>query len=211
VRGIQAGFHVIGDRGLQAVTSGMRHAADRVGVDAMVAARHRLEHVEMPASAELAAIAELGVVASVQPAFDAAWGAPGGLYEQRLGSDRAQPMNPFGSMHRAGITLAFGSDSPVTPMDPWSGVRAAVHHHHPDERLSTRVAFGAHTQGGHRARRDDRAGTLVPAALASYTVWETEVPKAGGLPDLSSADTTLPSCVRTVVAGAVAYDAEDPS
>ena len=88
-RGIQAGFHVIGDRGLEAVTSGLRQAADKVGVEAIVAARHRLEHVEMPAPADLAAIAELGVVASVQPAFDAAWGAPGELYEQRLGRTRS--------------------------------------------------------------------------------------------------------------------------
>ena len=28
----------------------------------------------------------------------------------------------------AGVPLAFGSDSPVTPVDPWAGVRAAVEH-----------------------------------------------------------------------------------
>lgn len=210
-RGVQAGFHVIGDRGLEAVSSGLRQAAEKVGVDAMVAARHRLEHVEMPAPADLATIAELGVVASVQPAFDAAWGAAGELYEQRLGSARSGPMNPFASMHRAGITLAFGSDSPVTPLDPWSGVRAALHHHNPDERLSPTVAFAAHTRGGHHARRDDHGGQLTPGAPASYAVWETSGLTAQGLPDLSLADGALPTCVRTVVSGRVAYDAQDRS
>ena len=72
-------------------------------------------------------------------------------------------MNPFGSMHRAGVVLAFGSDSPITPIDPWAGVRAAVLHHAEDERLTVRAAFNAHTRGGHRARarrrgRRPRAG-----------------------------------------------------
>jgi predicted amidohydrolase YtcJ len=150
-RGTQAGFHVIGDRGLRAATAGLRQAADKVGVEAIVAARHRLEHVEMPGPADLATMAELGIVASVQPAFDAAWGGPGELYDRRLGTSRSQPMNPFASMHRLGIALAFGSDSPVTPMDPWAAVRAAVHHHNPDERLSPRVAFTAHTSPGRQS------------------------------------------------------------
>jgi predicted amidohydrolase YtcJ len=118
-------------------------------------------------------------------------------------------MNPFASMHRAGITLAFGSDSPVTPLDPWAGVRAAVQHHSPDERLSPKVAFAAHTQGGHRARGDDQGGILEPGSPASYAVWDVTELGVDGLPDLSSADGVLPSCVRTVVAGAVAFDAED--
>src|SRR5205085_12466467 len=43
--GLQAGFHVIGDRALAEVATGLRSAADIVGRDAMAAARHRLEHV----------------------------------------------------------------------------------------------------------------------------------------------------------------------
>ena len=43
----------------------------------------------MVAAADLSTLAELGVVASVQPAFDALWGRPGELYEQRLGVSRA--------------------------------------------------------------------------------------------------------------------------
>ena len=87
--GKQAGFHVIGDRAMREVASRTASAAADVGVDAMVAARHRLEHVEMPDADVIETMADLGVVASVQPAFDAAWGAPGELYDQRLGWERA--------------------------------------------------------------------------------------------------------------------------
>jgi predicted amidohydrolase YtcJ len=50
----------------------------------------------------------------MQPAFDAAWGKPGELYEQRLGPSRAQAMNRWGTLERSGVPLAFGTDSPVT-------------------------------------------------------------------------------------------------
>lgn len=206
--GTQAGFHVIGDRGVDTVLAGLSQAADKVGVDAMVGARHRLEHVEMIQPVGVALLARLGLVASVQPAFDAAWGGPGALYEQRLGASRAAPMNPFASMHRAGVRLAFGSDSPVTPLDPWAGVRAAVWHCNENERLTASVAFDAHTRGGHLAAGDESAGVLAVGGAATYAVWETAsaaVVGGGGLLTLD-ATSPLPKCVRTVVSGAVAYD-----
>jgi predicted amidohydrolase YtcJ len=200
-RGKQAGFHVIGDRAMQEVVAGLRAAADIVGVDVFVAARHRLEHVEMPDDDAIATMAELGIVASVQPAFDATWGAAGQLYEQRLGRDRAAPMNPYGRMHRAGVTLAFGSDSPITPIDPWAAVVAAAHHHEPAERLDTDAGIAAHTRGGRRACRDDAGGTLVEGAAATYAVWDQQ----GPLDDLGP-DSALPRCFQTVVSGHVIYD-----
>jgi len=213
-RGVQAGFHVIGDRAVDEVVSGLCRAADVLGAARMIAARHRLEHVEMPAAGALSVMAALGVVASVQPAFDAAWGGSGALYEQRLGVRRAGGMNPFATMQRAGIVLAFGSDSPVTPLAPWGAVRAAVLHTRGDERLTVSDAFEAHTRGGHRARRDDQGGVLVPGSDASYAVWDLEgsadTAATGGLPDVGQSD-RLPACVRTVVSGAVAFEAGECS
>jgi predicted amidohydrolase YtcJ len=225
LNGKQAGFHVIGDRAAREVVAGFTGAADVVGEDAMVRSRHRLEHVEMLDDEEIASMARLGIVASVQPAFDAAWGSPGQLYERRLGS-RAVSMNAYGRMHRAGVTLAFGSDTPVTPLDPWGAVRASVWHHCPQERMSVQSAVDAHTRGGHRARRDDDAGVLRPGSPATYAIWDTDHLSAGrvvpgpastswaggthapALPDVSPA-TALPHCVRTVIAGATAFSTEE--
>jgi predicted amidohydrolase YtcJ len=116
--GLQAGFHVNGDRANDRVREALQGAAEDVGRAALRAAGHRMEPVEMPDAAGLAVLADLGVAASVQPAFDAEWGGPDGVYARRLGVVRAVAMNPFGSMLAAGIRLAFGSDSPVTPWRP---------------------------------------------------------------------------------------------
>ena len=75
-RNVQAGFHCIGDQALDNIARGFELAAEKVGVQALVAARHRLEHVEMVDEATIATLARCGVVASVQPMFDALWGGP---------------------------------------------------------------------------------------------------------------------------------------
>jgi predicted amidohydrolase YtcJ len=201
--GLQAGFHAIGDRGVDTVLAGFRAAADQLGAAAVVAAGHRLEHAEMIDEAGVSLLAELGVTASVQPAFDAAWGGRDGLYGRRLGDKRASGMNPFRAMAEAGVTLAFGSDSPVTPLDPWAGVRAAAWHQTPSQRISVEAAFAAHTRGGWRAAGED-AGWLAAGMPATYAVWDVPGGLASGLPELHP-DRPLPTCTATVVAGATVH------
>ncbi|MBV7673683.1 amidohydrolase [Streptomyces halstedii] len=216
--GLQAGFHAIGDAALTAVVTGVRAAADTLGLARVRAARHRVEHAEMLTPETVAAFAELGLTASVQPAFDAAWGGPDAMYARRLGAERAATLNPYAALLRAGVPLAFGSDSPVTPLDPWGTIRAAAFHRTPEHRVSVRAGFTAHTRGGWRAVGRDDAGVLVPGAPADYAVWSTgdlvvqapddrvarwsTDPRSGtpGLPDLTPGE-ALPVCLRTVVGG----------
>ncbi|WP_441247536.1 amidohydrolase [Kitasatospora sp. McL0602] len=222
--GLQAGFHAIGDAALSAVVEGVRLAADRLGIARVRALRHRVEHAEALDDKAVAAFAELGLTASVQPAFDAAWGGPDGMYAQRLGAERAAGLNPFAAMLRAGVPLAFGSDAPVTPLDPWGTVRAAAFHRTLEHRISVRAAFAAHTRGGWRALGRDQDGVLVPGAVASYAVWAADElvvqapdsrvagwstdPRSGtpGLPDLTPGH-PLPTCLRTVVRGRTVHQA----
>jgi predicted amidohydrolase YtcJ len=201
--GLQAGFHAIGDAALGHVLEAFATAADAVGVERLRAARHRIEHAEMLRADHIATRAELGIVASVQPAFDAFWGGENGMYVERLGRERALAMNPFAAMVDAGVTLALGADSPVTPIDPWGGVRAAVQHRTPASALTPRQAFDAHTAGGRYAAGDDDTGDLAAGAPATFAVWDVGSGLAdGGLPDLAGAD---PVCVRTVIRGVTAY------
>ncbi|MFF4042459.1 amidohydrolase [Streptomyces sp. NPDC001816] len=220
--GLQAGFHAIGDAAVDAVVEGLRAAAEKVGLARVRAARHRVEHAEMLTPETVAAFAELGLIASVQPAFDALWGGEDGMYAHRLGAERARTLNPFAALLRAGVPLAFGSDSPVTPLDPWGTVRAAAFHRTPEHRVSVRAAFTAHTRGGWRAIGRDDAGVLIPGAPADYAVWRTDElivqapddrvarwstdPRSGtpGLPDLTPGR-DLPVCLRTVVGGRTVF------
>lgn len=223
--GLQAGFHVIGDAAINEAIRGFQLAEKTCGQRALAARGHRLEHLEMVDADQAAALASWAVTASMQPSFDAAWGGRGGMYAARLGAERAAGLNPFATLAARGVLLAFGSDSPVTPLDPWASVRAAVHHHTPGFGLSPRAAFNAHTRGGHRAAgvNDGITGSLVPGAPAHYAIWDaTDLVVAAPdsrvqrwstdprsrvppLPRLDP-DHPLPTCLRTVRAGRIIYD-----
>jgi predicted amidohydrolase YtcJ len=220
--GLQGGFHAIGDAATDQVVAAMRLAAERLG-SRVAGAGHRIEHAEL--ITDVPALAASGLIASVQPAFDATWGGERGMYAARLGTDRAARLNPLAALAAAGAPLAFGADSPVTPVDPWGAVRAAVHPTNPAHALSPRAALTAHTRGGWRAARadSDGSGVLAPGSPASYAVfaagplavdaaderlsrWSTDE-RSGvpGLPDLALG-AELPRCLRTVVRGRQIFD-----
>jgi predicted amidohydrolase YtcJ len=200
--GVQAGFHVIGDAAVTQVLTAVAAVADELGLPAVRACRHRLEHVEMADPGAVAAMRRLGMVASVQPAFDAAWGGDAGMYAERLGADRAAGCNPFAELSDAGVALALGSDAPVTPLDPWGGVHAAVDHRTPDAGLRPFDAFDAATFGGaYAARAEHPEGPLAVGAPAHLALWDT----GDGLSAVL-ASRARPACRLLLVAGDLVPD-----
>jgi predicted amidohydrolase YtcJ len=224
VAGVAAGFHVIGDAAVTAVVDAFARVADRHGAASVARCGHRLEHLEMVSDEQAARLGSWGVIASVQPNFDALWGGDAGMYAQRLGITRARRLNPLALLASQGVPLAFGSDSPVSSMNPWATVRAAAAHRTEGSAVSVRAAFAAATRGGWRAGgvRDGVTGTLVPGAPASYALWdaaelEVSAPPDGAqrwstdprsrvpaLPRLGP-DDRLPRCLRTVHRGRVIH------
>lgn len=172
--GIAAGFHVIGDAAVHTVVAALARVVEAFGGPAVAGCGHRLEHLEMVDAQQAKQLGRWGVLASMQPTFDALWGGADGMYAQRLGVDRAAGLNPFALLASEGVPLAFGSDSPVTSMNPWESVRAATRHQTPGSAISARSAFLAATRGAWRAGgvRDGVTGTLTPGAPASYVLWQ---------------------------------------
>ncbi|MGG5257105.1 amidohydrolase [Phycicoccus avicenniae] len=206
VAGVQSGFHVIGDAGMDLVLEGFVRAAELVGEDVVRASRPRLEHAEMVDAAGVATMARLGIGASVQPAFDAYWGGREGMYAERLGASRGVATNPLAWFDGAGVRLGFGSDSPVTPFGPWVGVRAAVEHRDEAQRVSASVAVAAHTSGGWGLAGVDGAGVLRVGAAATFAAWSVGDFAPDGLPVLGGG-APLPECLLTARDGVVLHDA----
>ncbi|MGH8909672.1 MAG: amidohydrolase [Egibacteraceae bacterium] len=187
-----AGVHAIGDRAIEQAVAAIEAAASVAGLDAVRACRHRIEHVVLASRGHARRMARLGVTASMQPAFDATWGGDGGLYAARLGAPTARDSNPFAWFEGAGVPMAFGSDSTVTPLDPWGAVVAAQRHLG-GWGLSREAALRAHTIGGRHAAAQDDVGPLRPGLRADLAVWSDD--------PLAVEDPRALRCLATVVAG----------
>lgn len=179
--GIATQIHAIGDA---AVRASLDVLAPTV---ASVKLMPRLEHVQLCDLADRPRFARLGIAASVQPVHlrdDAAtarrdWGA------------RAEAKGyTWRSLLDAGAVVAFGTDAPVEPIDPWPGIAMAVLRrdpswgpdaapYGPDEALTLEQALRAATVGPYLTARDKLGGRLVPGSPADLIVLPT-APREGG-------------------------------
>ena len=187
-QGWQVQVHAIGD------------AAIRQALDAFEGTtpgrRHRVEHVEAPAESDVPRFGRLGVIASMQPqhadpALTEAW-------RRNLGAPRSDRGWPWASLAESGARLAFGSDWPVVPLDPFAAISMATARHR--QRLGLAQAIGAWTSGSAYAERAEGIkGELREGMLADIVVVDRDLesPPAG---DLGSA-----KVVATVVGGRVVH------
>ncbi|HEX2021379.1 MAG TPA: amidohydrolase [Candidatus Thermoplasmatota archaeon] len=188
-KGLQVAVHAIGDRTARRVLDAFEMA--RVGP----ADRARIEHLELVDDADVARAARMGVVASVQPNFTGEWGHRGGMYETRLGWDRARRLNRFAGYQAAGVPVAFGSDD--MPLGPLHGMRCAAEAPEKEQRVGVEEALRAYTAGAAWAAfAEEEVGTLREGALADLVVLSRD-PRAG----LDGVDVDL-----TVVDGRVVHE-----
>ena len=192
--GLQVTAHAIGDEAVDAVLDAYEACADAG------ASRHRIEHAELASDGAIERMADLGVVASMQPNF-LKWAGAESLYEDRLGTERREASNRFAAYRGAGVPLAFGSD--CMPLDPLLGVHYAVNPPAESQALTVTEALRAYTAGGAYAGfADDRMGTVEPGNVADLVVLDDspwERPQA--IRDIDVA--------ATVVDGDVVYRSDD--
>jgi predicted amidohydrolase YtcJ len=183
--GLQVGVHAIGDAAIEQAIACWEKVAGERGEEEVRRLGHRIEHFECASDDHIERAARLGLRPSVQPAFDRYWGGKEGLYAGRIGWSRAKHMNRFRSMAAAGLTMAAGSDSTVTPLDPFLQMASLRNHRVASESLDAAAAFELNTVGPARlAGREHLVGTLRPDIQADLAVLDRD-------PLVSDEDTLL--------------------
>jgi predicted amidohydrolase YtcJ len=169
--GLSPGVHAIGDDAIeQAIAAWEKVAVKRASLEGL---RPWIDHFELARPDHIRRAARLGILLSMQPAFDHLWGGDGGMYEQRLGSARAKGMNLFREAKRSGCTICCGSDSPVTRLSALLGIHAMVNHHVEHERFSVDEALRCYTcDAALLSFSENRCGRLSPGMAADFTVLE---------------------------------------
>lgn len=172
--------HAIGDEANDLVLDIYRDAERRNGRRDR---RFRIEHAQHLSPGAWTRMAREQVIASVQPYHaidDGRWAV------KRIGEERLSRTYAFKTLLQAGVTTCFGSDWPVAPIDPLTGIDAAVQRHtidganpngwHPEQRISIEQTLTAYTRTAAFAGfTEDRMGRIAPGYLADLVVLDRDL------------------------------------
>jgi predicted amidohydrolase YtcJ len=202
--GLQIRVHAIGDRAISMILDIFGDIEKEHGYHDQ---RFAIEHAQHMAQKDFERFARLHVIASMQPYHaidDGRWA------EKRLGHDRARYSYAWRSFLDHGVTLAFGTDWPVAPLDPLQGLYAAVTRATldgknpggwiPEEKITLPEAIEAYTMGAAFAEFLEKdKGSITPGKLADMVILSDNI------------FSTKPEAIRnakvetTIVGGNVVY------
>lgn len=167
--------HAIGDAAARAVLDALATAPQADGI-----MPDRIEHAQLLHPRDLPRLAEHGIVASMQPIHMASdW-----KIATRFWGDRARWGYAWRSLAEQGTILAFGSDVPIEPMNPWPNLQVTVTRRdldgepaagwYPQEALSVEQAIAGFTRGAAYAAGDARQGQLAAGAYADFILLDRD-------------------------------------
>ncbi|MEZ5292435.1 MAG: amidohydrolase [Vicinamibacterales bacterium] len=201
--GFQVGVHAIGDAGnretldfLEGVLSGNERA--RQG-------RHRIEHAQIVAPADMPRFAALGIIASMEPPHaveDKGWA------ETRVGPERIKGAYAWRTLRKAGARLIFNSDLTGSDHDIFYGLHSAITRQdkahqpeggwYPDQRMTPEEAVrGYSTWAAYAAFAEQERGQIAEGRLADLTALSID-PLATGT---SNPGALLDGRIRLTVVG----------
>lgn len=168
----QTAVHAIGDAANAEVLTAIGELSESYTGDR----RWRIEHAQIVDPADLPKLGQHGVIASMQPLHQTSDRL---MAEARLGPDRLDGAYPWRSVMKVGGRLAFGSDAPVEPADPWAGIAAAISRTDangepfggwfPQEAVSREAALAGFTaDAAYAGFAEGRFGRLVPGERADF-------------------------------------------
>lgn len=204
--GIAPAIHAIGDRANRRVLDALERTR---ALWAGARLRPRIEHVQLLTGADMPRLAEIGVIASMQPIHATLdW-----LMAEAYWGRRCAGAYAWRSLARAGTVLAFGSDCPVESIDPLAGIHAAVTRQRPDgsppggwypeQCLTVEQAVQAYTRGAAFAAGEEQLkGCLAPGMAGDILVLSEDIFR------MDPGEIARTRVVTTVCGGRIVYHAD---
>jgi len=204
--GLQICTHAIGDQGVSMI---LDLYSDVVQAHGDADRRFRIEHAQHMAGKDFARLAQLQVIASVQPYHaidDGRWA------EGRIGHDRATRTYAFRTFLNHGVRLAFGTDWDVAPLNPMLTLYAAVTRAtldgknpdgwFPEQKLTVPEAVDAYTMGSAFAEfQEKEKGSITPGKLADMVLLSDDIFS------MDPAKIRDVKILKTIVGGKIVWDA----
>ena len=191
--GLSLTIHAIGDRANRDVLNVLAEVREDEGRRAKETSsfilhpsslRHRIEHVQCIHPDDLPRLAQLDVIASVQPIHAT---SDMRIVDRYWGPERAPDAYPFRRLLDSGARLVFGSDGPIEPHAPLIGIHAAVTRRRRDgtpgpegwqgqERITIAEAVDAYTYWpAYAAGEEGYRGSITPGKVADLVVLSQDI------------------------------------
>jgi predicted amidohydrolase YtcJ len=178
-RGLQIAVHAIGDGAVSNVLDSFAAARKSNGVRD---SRHRIEHIEVVRWGDIDRMADLKVIASMQPTVPPGQcGLPLEPTLSRIGADNWVRSYAWRAIRDAGIDLIFSTDWPVSPVSPILSMHSAMTRKPwrddlPDNRQTLMEALDAYTvRGAYAEFAEDWKGQLKPGHVADIAIWDNDL------------------------------------
>ena len=180
--GLGMTVHAIGDRANHEVLNAYEQLRMYESENHLPALRHRIEHVQVIHPDDAPRLAQLKVIASMQPIH----ATSDMLMADKYWGERSCLAYAMKTQLDFGAPLALGSDAPVESPNPFWGLHAAVTRRradgspsaegwYPEQKLTMAEAFSGYTLGAaYAAYMEDRLGRLAPNFLADLIVLEKD-------------------------------------
>ncbi len=203
--GLQIMIHAIGDRANDLILSMFEQVERENGKRDR---RFRIEHAQHLRPQDIPRFARDHVIASMQPYHaidDGRWA------EKRIGKERAKTTYAFRSLLDSGVTLAFGTDWTVAPLNPLLTIYAAVTRRTidgknsngwvPEQKISVEETVRAYTVGSAYAEfQDNVKGSITTGKLADLVLLSRDIFK------IDPQEIENVKVVLTMVDGRVVYE-----
>jgi predicted amidohydrolase YtcJ len=199
---LQLIIHAMGDQAIDVALTAIQEISETSGKNR----RCRLEQAAVLNEGLISRIKQQKVIVSVQPRVAASefsvWAAV-----DHLGSKRARWLYPLKTLLKEGIRVIGGSDCPMEPLSPLSGIQAAAaRQFFPEERITIDEALRMYTvNAAYASFEENIKGSIKAGKLADITV-------------ISRDPLTVPpneieniAVEMTIIGGKVAYSKVPPS
>ncbi|KAH7108014.1 amidohydrolase family-domain-containing protein [Auriculariales sp. MPI-PUGE-AT-0066] len=209
--GWQLVMHAIGDRANKIVVDAIERGLKEGNYDA-IAARPRMEHLQIMSKDDIPRVGQLGIIASIQPShvISDMWFA-----EPRIGYERAKGLYAFRDLLDGGARLALGTDLPVDSPSPFKTFYAAITRlgldgtsphgaggFFPEQRISrSEVLRGMTIEPAYASFTEDILGSLEVGKRADFVILDQDIMR------VSAAQVLETQILATVIDGVAVYGA----
>jgi predicted amidohydrolase YtcJ len=179
-KGYQVNVHAIGDAGNRQILDTF---AKEIPAHHGQALRHRIEHAQVVAPADIPRFKSIGIIPSMQPTHAT---SDKNMAEQRIGPERIKGAYAWRTFLAQGSRIACGSDFPVEAPNPFFGIHAAVTRQdaagnpiagwYPEQEMSLKEAFRCFTlDAAYAGHQEKTLGSLEAGKYADFIVIDRDL------------------------------------